>query len=136
MNGPSVEFKGWPEASADLHRWAAELGTAFAHGIVPFADTVADRAAAKMPVLTGTLASAVEVVDAGGAQHGAGVGIADDIPYAGWIEFGGSRGRALIPEGRYLYPTAVEAGDTDFERAAAEVADDTTKRFPWSTPPL
>ncbi len=29
------------------------------------------------------------------------------VPYAGWIEYGGSRGRAYAAQGRYVYPTAL-----------------------------
>lgn len=28
------------------------------------------------------------------------------VPYAGWIEFGGSRGRPYVSRGRYLFPAA------------------------------
>lgn len=125
-----VEFVGAPQAAADMKRWAQDLGPQLANDSQGFAQQVADRVAAKVPVLTGTLAASVQVVP---DPSGVGVGIGQGVPYAGWIEFGGSRGRPAIPEGRYLYPTAL-ASETDWLRNASDTAEATVGRFPWSTP--
>lgn len=126
----SVEFVGVGPAMADLRRWADQLGPAVDKVTVPLAERVAETVRSRVPVLTGQLAGSVEVDPAG---DGVDVAMGGGLAYAGWIEFGGSRGRPLIPEGRYLYPSALDAQD-EFIVAAAEVADDTVGGFPWSTP--
>lgn len=130
--GQKVEVIGGPQAAADIRRWADQLGPAVAKGAEPFVQKVADLVRARVPVLTGLLASSVDTdID----DEGAGVTLGDGVDYAGWIEFGGSRGRPYIPDGRYLYPTALAAQD-EFAQAAADVASDTVGRFSWSTPSL
>jgi hypothetical protein len=126
-----VEFKGLAEANRDMARWAEQLGPAVIADAQSLANTVASQVQGQVPVLTGTLAASVETVELD--EAGVGVSIGDDVPYAGWIEFGGSRGRDLVPEGRYLYPTALDA-ESEFQQLAADTADDTVRRFPWSTP--
>lgn len=125
-----VEIVGTAEAMADVRRWADELGPAVDKAAGPFADRVADTVRGRVPHLTGQLAGSVETTS---GDDGVDVGMGAGVPYAGWIEFGGSRGRAYVPEGRYLYPTALEARDDYFE-VAADIAADTARRFPWSTP--
>lgn len=52
-----------------------------------------------------------------------------NVPYAGWVEFGGARpdtsSRPFVPTGRYLFPAA--RGDA--ERAARAYADNLTSLF-------
>ena len=127
-----VQLKGADEAARDMRRWATEVAPAVAKRSRDFADHVRGQVDAKVPVLTGTLAASIDVVD---EEAGAGVSIGDGVPYAAWIEFGGSRGRPLIPEGRYLFPTAIES-ESEFAAMAAGAAADTVGRFSWSTPPV
>lgn len=133
MSEEVVRLVGVNEAARDMTRWTEQLGPAVVAGAAPFAESLAARVAGKVPVLTGTLAGSVEVTDVTGDLPGIGVTIGEGVPYAGWIEFGGSRGRPLIPEGRYLYPTALEA-EADFGQVASTTAEETAERFPWSTP--
>lgn len=128
--GEGVQLVGLAEAFRDMERWASQLGPAVENDARSFAESVRSKVAGEVPVLTGTLAASVEVVD---EEGGVGVAIGDGVDYAGWIEFGGSRGRDLIPEGRYLYPTALAAED-EFAKVAADIADDTARRFAWNTP--
>lgn len=125
-----VTIKGGDEAMRDMRKWADQLAPAVAKAADPFAQRLASIVAAKVPVLTGQLAGSVE---AAGTDDGAEVSMGERIEYAGWIEFGGGHGRPYIDEGRYLYPSALEAED-EFLALAAETADDTARRFPWSTP--
>lgn len=125
----SVELVGLAEARRDLVRWADQLAPAIQERTVPFADRLAERVRGSVPVLTGMLASSVEVVPEL-TEHGSRISLGAGVPYAGWIEFGGSRGRPLMPEGRYLYPAAVGAED-EFARLAEQTAEDTVRRFPW-----
>lgn len=125
-----VELVGVEPALADMGRWAEQVGPAVAKASRQIAERVASTTRDRVPVLTGTLASSVEIVD---DELGVSVGIGDGVAYAGWIEFGGSRGRAYIAEGRYLYPTAT-AAEPDFQALASDTAADTVERFSWSTP--
>jgi len=125
-----VEWVGGAEAMADIGRWAEQLAPAVAKAAEPFAVRVADMVAGRVPHLTGQLAGSVETAsDDEGVEVVMGVGVV----YAGWIEFGGSRGRPYVPDGRYLYPTALAAQD-EFAQVAGDAATDTVGRFPWSTP--
>jgi hypothetical protein len=130
--GNHVEVVGLRDAYNDMQRWAAQLGPAVETATEQLARAIASQVAGKVPVLTGTLAASVSVIE---EPAGAGVSIGDGVPYAGWIEFGGSRGRPLVPEGRYLYPTAL-AAEPEFTELADEVASQTARSFPWSTPAL
>lgn len=126
----SVEVVGAAEAMADIRRWADELVEVVAKAADPFAGHVADLVAGRVPHLTGQLAASV---DTAGDDIGVEVSMGAGVAYAGWIEFGGSRGRPYVPEGRYLYPTALAAQD-EFARVAGDAATDSAERFPWSTP--
>ena len=91
----------------------------------------ASNVRARVPHLTGALAGSVVT---GSDQRGsAWVGIGAGVPYAGWIEFGGTRGRPYIGEGRYLFPTALAA-----EPQAVVVASTAAEReigaFAWPRP--
>lgn len=130
-----IQLVGLAEAQRDIERWAHDLGPAITDAGQSFAETVAGKTRDRVPVLTGTLAASVTTTDEHGEADLEGVGITyeDEPGKVGWIEFGGSRGREAIPEGRYLYPTAAESAD-DFAKLAEDVAQDTARRFPWSTP--
>ena len=62
-----------------------------------------------------------------------GFGLGEGVPYAGWIEFGGSRGRPFVAQGRYLYPLGMEA-ERQFAEVGDEAASTLVSRFPWSSP--
>lgn len=128
-DGNEVRIVGADEAARDMRAWCDQVGPTVDAASRGFAGTVAARV--HPPVLTGALAASVgllETIEPGqGIQEGAG------LDYAGWIEFGGSRGRPAIPEGRYLYPTARSA-ENEFYALAETTAEQSVGRFPWSTP--
>ena len=126
----TVEVIGGAEAMADLRRWADQLGPAVAAKGQTLGEQLAGRVRGKVPVLTGALADTAEST---ATPEGFTLQLGGDLPYAGWIEFGGSRGRPYVSEGRYLYPTAQE-GEPEFLSLADDTADDTIGRFSWSTP--
>lgn len=128
--GVSLTFIGLDEAMADLTRWADEVAPAVEEGTASFRQTVRSKVAGRVPVLTGTLAGSVTTTD---EPDGFALGYSGAASYAGWIEFGGSRGRPAVPEGRYLYPTA-QAAESEFISLATDIATDTVGRFSWSTP--
>lgn len=125
-----VTIIGADQAMADMRRWADELAPAVDKAAEPFARDVASRVRGEVPHVTGALAASVEV---SAEEEGIAVQIGDGVPYAGWIEFGGTRGRPYVSEGRYLFPTAAEAED-DYAVIAADAADESARRFSWSTP--
>ena len=129
--GPTVEFVGLDDAYADMRRWVDQLGPTVERESRGFASDIASRVRGRVPVLTGTLASSVELVELASNEDGIGIGMGEGLDYAGWIEFGGSRGRPHIPEGRYLYPTAL-AAEGEYRRHAEQVAEQTVRSFPWS----
>ena len=97
------------------------------------ADQTAAMVAARVPRLTGRLAASVS--STGGLfSTGASVGMGGPgVPYAGWIEFGGSRGRPFVQEGRYLYPTADDNAGLA-QRASEKAARDKIRMQRWPRP--
>lgn len=132
-DGSTVELVGAPAAMRDLRGWADQLAGEVDRHAPSFAGDLAQAVRDEVPVLTGTLAASVEAVDLGDGERGAGVQLGDGVPYAGWIEFGGSHGRDYVPEGRYLYPTARDH-EEEWRREAEDIADSSARSYPWSTP--
>ena len=130
MTAPAVTIVGGEAAMADIRRWADQVAPAVARAANPFASRFADTVRARVPVLTGQLAGSIETNE---TDDGAEIGYDGSAPYDGWIEFGGSRGRPYIDDGRYLFPSAADAQD-EFLQLASDTAGDTAGRFSWSTP--
>jgi hypothetical protein len=104
---PNVEIIGLRELQRSLKRFedgAADLKRANKSA----AEIVADRAIAKVPKRSGTLAKTIKAMgQARGASVKAGTA---KVPYAGVIEFGGyPDGYPFLPQGRYLTPAAKES---------------------------
>jgi len=95
------------------------------------ADNLAGIVAGRVPIVSGALAGSVRSEEraAGAAVTMGGMG----VPYAGWIEFGGSRGRPYYPEGRYLMPTIDEA-HPDIVEAGTRAAETAIERTTWPSP--
>jgi len=125
-----VELVGADKAADDLRRWADQLAPFVDKETVSFGATVADSVRGAVPYLTGQLSGSVE---SGEGDPGVEVSLGGGVEYAAWIEFGGSRGRPFIPEGRYLYPTLLAAEDS-YVRAAEQASEESVRRFHWSTP--
>lgn len=127
MNDSHVELVGLDKAGDDMNRWAEALGPA----VDKAAASVTARAAAavrgEVPKRSGRLASSVDV---GVDNDGAFVGLGAGVPYAGFVEFGGTRGRPYVAEGRYLWPT-VKTFEDEYVTAASDAAADSVDRFPW-----
>jgi hypothetical protein len=130
VTAPAVEFIGVEAGMADLKRWAKDLQPEVDKAVLPLGQRVAGIVAGRVPHLTGQLAGSVE---ADATDEGVEISMGDGLDYAGWIEFGGSRGREYVPEGRYLFPSMLDNQD-EFENTAADAAADTVGRFHWSTP--
>lgn len=91
------------------------------------AEPVAAAARQTLPHVTGTLAGDVRT---SGTKTGAAVRMGRaSIPYAGWVEFGGTRPdgseRPYLAAGRYLFPAARGLA----ERAARDYSDSLARLF-------
>ena len=130
-DGVTVEVHGADELAAGSRKLFDHIESGAEKSFLSTADQVATMIAGKQPVLTGRLAASVT---AEGIDKGAAVGIGGPgVPYAGWIEFGGTRGRPYVPMGRTLYPTAEES-KAMFERAGDRVAAEQIGAMLWPKP--
>jgi len=101
---------------------------------------LADVVRTAMPHDSGLMAGSVTVTKEEGRV---GVGFPDkgEVPYAGWIEFGGIREggrnswaeRPYVPQGRYLFPVAMSASP-QLVAAGTDVANKEIGGFHWKTP--
>lgn len=125
-----VEVHGLRELEAGSQLLEERIVRAAPKALLEAAGTAASAARGRVPRVSGRLASSVHT---GVSVDGAFVGFGDGVPYAGWIEFGGSRSRPYVPEGRYLYPAA---RDTEAQAASAgkRAANDEIGAMRWPTP--
>ena len=126
----SAEVRGIPELKRGSQRLFDHIDDGASKAFVSTADQVATLIRSRQPVVTGRLAASAGVE---AADHGASVTLGDGVPYAGWIEFGGTRGRPYVPEGRTVYPTAEESKSM-FERAGDQVARAQIGTMLWPKP--
>ena len=127
-----IEWIGGERAIADMNRWAEEVGPLVAKER-ELADNIRSEVSGDVPYITGVLAGSVAVFDID-EDSGWGVGYDGGADaYDGWVEFGGSRGRSLVPEGRWLYPISL-AHEDDFVQSVVKIAEDSVEGFAWSTP--
>ena len=125
-----VEIRGVRELRTGMRRLAENIDEAADARFQTTADQVATLVRSRVPHLTGRLASSVV-----GEATGAGAQVAEGagVPYAGWIEFGGTRGRPYVAEGRFLYPASRDAAPL-FVRAGEDAARQSIARTSWPTP--
>jgi phage gpG-like protein len=126
-----VEVHGARELERGTRKLADRIGEEAPKRLHKVGEDVGSSVAGKVPRRTGALASSVSVslVD-DGAEVSIG---SESVPYAGWIEFGGTRGRPYVSGGRYLYPTALDV-DAQLVSAGEDAAEDEIRRFRWDTP--
>lgn len=119
----TVEVKGVAELAAGSRRLAVKIDDEAQSRLGTVAGREATTVAGRVPHRSGRLASSV-VAEGPLLTMGAGV------PYAGWIEYGGSRGRPYVAQGRYVYPTAL--ADAHLATFAGEqAATDAISGFSW-----
>lgn len=127
-----VEIRGLRELRTGMDRLTDNIDEAADASFQVAAQQVATLVRTRVPHLTGRLASSVtaeEATTGAGAQVSEGAG----VPYAGWIEFGGTRGRPYVAEGRFLYPASRDATPF-FVRAGDAAARQAIARTSWPTP--
>lgn len=126
----SVEVRGISELNSGSRRLFGNIDDAAHSTFRSTADQVATIIARRQPMLTGRLAASATST---GTDRGASVGLGEGVVYAGWIEFGGTRGRAYVPDGRTVYPTAEESKPL-FEQAGDKAARDQIRTMLWPKP--
>ena len=118
-----VEVRGLDELNGAMRRFPEAVDRAMTPVEERAAQSVARRTRSAVPRRSGALASSVS---SGGGEASMGDGLA----YGGWIEYGGSRGRPYVPEGRYL-GAAAQSAEEAFVADAARQTTATIGRFAW-----
>ena len=135
----TAEVKGFREFVDGSELLIDKIGEASTKRFEGVIEQVAADVRARVPHVSGALAGSVSSeIREGKVLFGFG---GDDVPYAGWIEFGGKRvgaygrvaDRPYIKTGRYLYPAAFDA-EPLVEVAAWEAAESEIERFLWPKP--
>jgi hypothetical protein len=127
----SVKVRGVDELEAALPRFGDQVLEGAAAAGRMAAEHTADLTRVRVPRRSGRLAASVFVSARKGKRQRAGIG--RRIPYEGWIEFGGTRGRPYIPGGRYLWPAASSEEGLYARQSEAETTK-TIRRFRWPRP--
>jgi hypothetical protein len=129
MSDINVQIEGADAAVADVADFAARLPRTLEPVTRTAAQRIASRARASAPVRSGRLAGSIDVGrDPQGATVTMGGG---GIPYARWIEYGGSRGRPYVAQGRYL-GAAVATEETAVGQDIQNGLSDAIGRYPWT----
>lgn len=116
------------QAAADLAGWAKTLEPAVYKDVGPLADLIVKTGRDVVPVVSGDLRASIEA-----RQTAQGLDVVGGVDYAGWVNFGGSRGRPYVDEGRYLYPELVAHPD-ELETALNAEVQTSINRYPWTKP--
>jgi|SRR5580765_3085219 len=133
MADPAIDIKirGIRQLSAGTERLFRNIDSATVHDAVQVsAEQTASTVRARVPVKSGALRASVRDVmrgNVGRVEMGAG------LPYAGWIEFGGSRGRPRARRGRYEYPAAKRT-ERAFIKHCSDAATSEIRGMRWPTP--
>lgn len=132
MAKPQVEVKGYPELFSGSKALAKKFEAGSKGEFVKVARKRAVMIAARMPRRSGRMAASVRGTGsrAGLARVGS---YKSRVPYLGWIEFGGTRGRTYEPGGRYIYPVGLEA-ESELSQAATKTAINDIRGFRWKSP--
>jgi hypothetical protein len=130
------QLEGLKELRRDLIRLGDDdMPKAFVAAGVKVAEPLAGRVRSRLPRDSGDLAGSVRVAK---IRTGAALRVGSKkVPWAGWVEFGGTRRRPHVssrdfyPQGRYIFPEARAAGPQAVEAYAAEVGK-IIDQFHWS----
>jgi phage gpG-like protein len=122
-----VNVNGVTELITGSKRLVKQIDDNARHRFLTVADHAAGIVSTKVPHKTGRLASSITIEP---TNRSALLRMGQGVPYAGWIEFGGTRGRPMVKQGRYVYPTALSTQDTAVA-AARYAADESIEGFAW-----
>ena len=129
-DGVQVQVVGLDEFIAGAEGLADKISVSAGPAMEKGARRAASQARGAVPRLTGRLAGSITTSSTEGKAV---LSMGEGLPYAGWIEYGGTRGRPYVEEGRYLYPAAQAAEGVVVEAAAAQ-AEHEIGGYPWKTP--
>jgi hypothetical protein len=124
-----VEVTGAEQAGADIAQWASQLPADISDDLRGFGNELVSILSSKQPHISGTLAGSAELVPSE-VDTFFGLALGREVVYAGWVEFGGARGRDYVPQGRTVYPTAIVA-EGQYDRLVEKATQDSINRFPW-----
>jgi hypothetical protein len=119
-------------AMTDLSTWIARLPDSITKELRPYAAQLQAILYSKQPFLTGRLAGSAEILPPT-VDTFFSLSLGREVVYAGWIEFGGTRGREYVPDGRTLWPTIVET-ESQFEHYVERATNDSIVNFHWNEP--
>ncbi|MBO0880549.1 MAG: hypothetical protein J2P17_09430 [Mycobacterium sp.] len=133
-----IEFIGLRTIRRDLKKLNAdEFPQAMINAGLAVSEPLAGRVRTALPFESGDLQRTVRTAR---IRTGAALRVGTKrVPYAPWIEFGGTRrrphisSRPFIRDGRYIFPAARQAGPEAVIRYATEIQK-VIDRFAWSPP--
>ena len=125
-----VEVHGYDELAAGSRTLFRRIGEEAERRFEGVAEDAASAVRSRVPVLSGAMAASVGT---GPADGGASVGYDGSAVYAGWVDYGGTRGRPYIGSGRYFWPVAGQA-ERVLVDAGERAANDEIRRMHWPTP--
>src|SRR5262245_11428433 len=126
-----VQIKGTAQLAAGMRKLSANIVRA-AHrdAAMASAHEAAAQVRSQVPRLTGRLAASASATSRGQAAQ---VALGAGLPYARWIEYGGSRGRARGAGGRYVLPTA-RRQESPFRERGVTATNKEIRSMSWPTP--
>lgn len=130
-DGIQARVVGFEELRRGSLGLADKIGKSAGPAMEKGAGAAADRVRSTVPRLTGALAGSVTTGSGDGGS--AYVGMGEGLDYAGWIEYGGTRGRPYVDAGRYVYPAAEATQGLVVESASRQTQRE-IEAYPWSTP--
>lgn len=132
MTRPAVktEVRGVDELNRGLARLEDNIQDEAPRRFEGVADKVKSVTRARVPHKTGAMAASLMARRDGDTVH---VGYDGSVPYAGWVEFGGTRGRDYVPGGRWLFPAA-HLAEPQLVAAGRDAAHDEIKGMRWPHP--
>jgi hypothetical protein len=134
---PIIDVKGLDAAQADIARWVKSVPAVLARATASLGGQIVGDIQGRVPVVSGRMQASVESLpqeDNASGYGGIQIGMGEEqLPYVGWVEFGGSRGRPLVPEGRYVHPTVIRYQPA-FDDLVERAINDSIEQFPWSKP--
>ncbi len=136
MPSPTVQVTGLREVNAALRATGKEAPKEMREEFRKIIEPLARVAAGKYPSVTGRAARSVTPR---ASATGAGIAFGGSrAPYAPWLDFGGAVGRKrsivrpFVRQGRYVYPTVMDARD-NLEEAAGDAVLTVARRHGFDT---
>jgi phage gpG-like protein len=130
-----AEVRGYRELQAGSVALFRRIGPAAEARFRDVGDQVATTARGRVPHRSGQLAGSVSVDTGEDGAVVVGIGSGRAGAYAGWVEFGGTRGRPYVAPGRYFYPVARHA-EPQLVLAARIAAEAEIRETLWPRPML